>query len=159
MEKTINVPVPKKGDLSRISNYCPISLTETHRKIFEHCILDYLQSHFGNVISKCQGGFQKSHCCNDLIVRLHDVTRTSLNQSCFLAFLDIKAAYDSVDREILWEKCRKLKMDSEILYTLQLLFNHNHAQVLVDGHKCHGHGLERIASNPYYSQYGNISTN
>ena len=25
----------------------------------------------------------------------------------FMAFLDIKAAYDSVDRELLWRKCRR----------------------------------------------------
>lgn len=36
-------PVPKKGDLSRIENYRPISITETSRKLFELCILLHLQ--------------------------------------------------------------------------------------------------------------------
>lgn len=42
-QRSLICPVPKKGDLSRISNYRPISLTEVTRKVYEMCILDRLK--------------------------------------------------------------------------------------------------------------------
>ena len=38
----ILVPVAKKGDFCDITNYRPISLTETLRKLMEHCLLKYI---------------------------------------------------------------------------------------------------------------------
>lgn len=37
--RSLIVPVPKKGDLNVINNYRPIALTESFRKIFEHCLV------------------------------------------------------------------------------------------------------------------------
>lgn len=54
-KRALLCPVPKKGDLSRISNYRPISLTEVTRKIFEMCFLSRLQSEV--TLSRKQGGF------------------------------------------------------------------------------------------------------
>ena len=54
--KTLVCPVPKKGDLSRIGNYRPISLTEVLRKIDEMCLLSEMQTMVP--LSREQGGFR-----------------------------------------------------------------------------------------------------
>ena len=124
------VPVPKKGDLSYISNYRPISLTEGLRKIFEHCLLKTLELKI-HPIHPAQGGFRPGHCCNDLIA----ILQQSSVRRCkvFYAFLDIKAAYDSVDRTLLWEKCTRKGIGSDELTFLKFLFDTNSSSVLVDG--------------------------
>lgn len=49
------------------------------------------------------------------------------------AFLDIRAAYDSVDRTILWEKCAAKGIDSHSIRVLKEFFDHNTSQVSLDG--------------------------
>ena len=58
--KEANVsPVPKKGDLSLVSNYRPISLLNSESKVFEKLIFKYLYNHLqdNNMLSSVQSGF------------------------------------------------------------------------------------------------------
>ena len=58
--KEANVtPVPKKGDLSIVSNYRPISLLNSEDKVFERLVFKYLYNylHRHNLISSLQSGF------------------------------------------------------------------------------------------------------
>lgn len=82
-------------------------------------------------IHPAQGGFRPGHCCNDLITILHE--STARKKKLHYAFLDIKAAYDSVDRSILWDKCRRKGLSAKEVDMLKLLFDRNSSQVLVDG--------------------------
>jgi len=137
--RSIIVPIPKKGDLNLIKNYRPISLTESFRKIFEHCLVRELTGVAGPMHFS-QGGFRSDHCCNDMIATLHEVL--SRHQDMHVAFLDIKAAYDSVDRVILWNRCRERSFSDEIIRILQRLFDHNSAQVAVNGKNSRPFGIK-----------------
>jgi len=132
-KRALVVPVPKKGDLCKIQNYRPISLTEPLRKIFEHCMLLYVNESAGSAFLT-QGGFRTNHCCNDMVVTLHDALR-SLKGKGHVAFLDIKAAYDSVDRRILWRRCLNRGIHSDAVDILKELFDSNSSQVVVNGRK------------------------
>lgn len=137
--RSLIVPVPKKGDLNVINNYRPISLTESFRKIFEHCLTRYLTMVAGPMHFS-QGGFRADHCCTDMIVSLNEVMRK--NKNMHVAFLDIKAAYDSVDRIILWNRCRERGFSDEVIRILQRLFDHNSAQVIVNGRRSQPFGIK-----------------
>ena len=52
-------PVPKKGDLSDVSNYRPISLLNSEDKVFERLVFKYLFNHLrdNNLLSSLQSGF------------------------------------------------------------------------------------------------------
>ena len=52
----------KKGDLSLLANYRPISLLPTISKIFEKCIHDQMYKYFDkyNLLAEQQYGFRKS---------------------------------------------------------------------------------------------------
>lgn len=121
-KRTLIVPVPKKGDLNSIKNYRPISLTEPLRKLMEHCLLKYVNLKVGPSFLT-QGGFRTNHCCNDMVLVLHEAA-SKYKHKLHTAFLDIKAAYDSVDRRILWRRCRNrgLSPDAvELLILSQLI--------------------------------------
>ncbi len=137
--RSIIVPIPKKGDLNLIKNYRPISLTESFRKIFEHCLVRELTMIAGPMHFS-QGGFRSDHCCNDMIATLHEVL--GRNEGMHVAFLDIKAAYDSVDRVILWNRCRERSFSDDIIRILQRLFDHNSAQVVVNGKNSRPFGIK-----------------
>ena len=124
-------PVPKKGDLSRVSNYRPISLTEVTRKVFELCLLDHLNVTIS--LSPEQGGFRQGRSTLDQIEALGTVIdhirRDKKHKRAHLAFLDIKAAYDSVPRPELWKRCAAIGVDAPTIKILQSLFDHNTAQL------------------------------
>ena len=48
-----------------------------------------------------------------------------------MAFLDIKAAYDTVPRAELWRQCQNVGVDHLTLSSLRALFDHNSAQLVI----------------------------
>ena len=59
-----------------------------------------------------------------------------------MAFLDIKAAYDSVDWSKLWQKCLQRGLPERIVGLLRGLFDHNRAYVAIAGRELTGFELE-----------------
>ena len=88
------VPIPKKGDLTRISNYRPISLTENLRKLYERLILPSLTQRI-EPLHIYQGGFRKYRGTLDQIASLQETIhlfKRKQKEFGYLCFLDIRAA-------------------------------------------------------------------
>lgn len=63
-----------------------------------------------------------------------DPALSTCRATCANVFLDIRAAYDSVDRKILWRKCRDRGLpDPVLLDLLRALFDNNEAFVAIAG--------------------------
>ena len=104
------------------------------RKVFEACILDHLKPLVK--LSAEQGGFRESRSCYDQVETLQlaiKQQRQRPHQRPHLAFLDIKAAYDSVPRSELWRRLGALEVPSPVVGILRALFDHNSAQLVVGG--------------------------
>ena len=129
-------PLWKKGDKSSISNYRPITLTEVFRKLFERAIDDHLTMDCVEPLSHYQGGFRAGRGAPEQIACLHESVRQfhqTHRRAPAMAFLDIKAAYDTVDRERLWEKMRARGCSSNLMRVLRSLFDDNTSSVVVRG--------------------------
>lgn len=129
-------PVPKRGDLTRIENYRPISLTEVSRKIFEHCMQAAMAEQM-SALDIAQGGFRPKRSTLDQALALHEIIRMQRKRrkKTFMAFLDIRAAYDSVPRDRLWQRCREKGVRETLVRVLSSLFDHNRSVVAVNGHE------------------------
>ncbi|TBU09238.1 reverse transcriptase [Hamiltosporidium tvaerminnensis] len=92
-------PIPKEG-----KEFRPISLIEKSRKLFEKLILNKM--HFKLI--KQQAGFKKEHRTLNHALTLDNELRCS-NGSLICVSLDIRKAYDSVNRIKLYEKLAKLQ--------------------------------------------------
>ena len=88
-----------------------------------------------------QGGFRTNHCCNDMVLVLHEAA-SKYQHKLHTAFLDIKAAYDSVDRRILWRRCRNRGLPPDAVELLKELFDHNSGQVVVGGKRSQAFHIE-----------------
>ncbi|KAG1301753.1 hypothetical protein G6F64_011523 [Rhizopus arrhizus] len=99
------VPIYKKGDPLQPANYRPISLTSVLRKLFELCLQTTLENTAPS-LNPVQGGFRHSRSALDQALCLNELCRQHAidhhGESPVLAFLDIKSAYDTVDRAIIW---------------------------------------------------------
>ena len=130
------VPVPKKGDLSDIGNYRPISLLEHLRKCFESCLLSYLNT-LSISIQSNQGGFRSKRSTIDQALSLHEtihgMIKEDRSKKPYLCFLDIKAAYDSVPRDILWARCISRGVPRLVVERLKSLFDHQRSVLTING--------------------------
>lgn len=98
------VPIYKKDDPTVAANYRPISLTSTFRKIVERCLLPTLLAQMP-ALDIAQGGFRTERGALDQAFNLHTLMkqhRRTHQADPVVAFLDIKSAYDSVDRSVIW---------------------------------------------------------
>jgi hypothetical protein len=128
------IPVPKKIVSDNIENYRPISLTEVPRRIVEKCLAVLLRP-FERQLSPAQCGFREQRSTMDQVATLQQVlsTRYRGEKSTVVALLDIKSAYDCVNRELLWECCGRAGIPSPVVKMLSGMFDYNESQVIVDG--------------------------
>ncbi|KAG2190903.1 hypothetical protein INT47_004827 [Mucor saturninus] len=101
------VPIYKgAGDQTMPSNYRPISLTSTFRKVMEYCLQDQLYQQT-NFISIQQGGFKPKLSAMDHAVVLDELMHrfkinNNNNTSPAVITLDVAKAYDQCLRETIW---------------------------------------------------------
>ena len=92
--------IPKKGDLSDCNNYRGISLINVGLKILSKIVTkrisDYAFSH--GIIRPEQFGFRNKEECISLYISVREICqrRQIKGKFTYLAFLDLKKAYDSV---------------------------------------------------------------
>ena len=105
-----STPVDMKGKGRRddIETYRCIALTSISRKVLEKTAMEQLQ-HFDTRLDIAQGGFRRGKNTYDLVLALDMIVRdcNRKKKSCWQAFLDIKGAYDTVNRDLLWQRCRE----------------------------------------------------
>ena len=94
-----------KGPKSECSNYHPITLLSVPGKVFAHVILARIQPLLDMTRRPQQSGFARGRSTIDAILalRLLSEIHREFNRPLNVAYLDIKAAFDSVDRCALWK--------------------------------------------------------
>jgi hypothetical protein len=127
------VPIPKKPNPNGVGEHRPISLTEHLRKLFEHTIHPFI-SEAVEPLNAGQCGFRADRSTLDQAATLNEKMlqfRNETGRHLEVAFLDIKAAYDSVDRRILWRRCLEMKVPVWTVNILQQLFDECESKVCI----------------------------
>ena len=99
--KEANVcPVPKKGDLSIVSNYRPISLLNSECKVFERLVFKYLFNHLqhNNLLTSLKSGFIPGDSTVNQLTYLYNTFCQALDsgKEVRAVFCDISKAFDRV---------------------------------------------------------------
>lgn len=81
--------IPKKGALSRSSDYRGISLLSVPGKVFNRVFPGKIRDAVDPQLKEQQAGFQKKQSLE-------------LNSSLYVNFVDYEKSFNSVDRETLW---------------------------------------------------------
>uniref|UniRef100_A0A670JKF7 Reverse transcriptase domain-containing protein n=1 Tax=Podarcis muralis TaxID=64176 RepID=A0A670JKF7_PODMU len=133
-KEAIIVPIHKKGSPMEPENYRNISLLLIIGKIYDSFLLTKLLRWVDetNQIDHEQAGFRIKRSTTDhAIVLYHLARKYSSPPRGYLcaAFLDLKAAFDSVPRNILWEKLAKQGIDRRLLWLISQLHEGTLARV------------------------------
>ena len=103
----------------------PISLTSSLGKLFESLVKNRLQwfCESNNIIPINQSGFRKGRSCTDNLVDLTlYVDQALANKKDVLAvFLDVSAAFDNVNSDILLQKLASIGLSKSILHYIKFI--------------------------------------
>ena len=102
------VPIFKKGDKSKSSNYRPVSLTSICSKLMEHTLHSNIMSHFEKhaILTEAQHGFRSRRSCeSQLIYTVHELTKgLSEGKQIDVILLVFSKVFDKVPHERLIHK-------------------------------------------------------
>ena len=94
--------VPKKGDISRLSNWRPISLVPTLYKVYEMCMWKVLDKELRPLPNQLVG-FRPGMQCLDIVSFLVEALRKAdeWGEKLFVVSMDVASAFDSVSAQLL----------------------------------------------------------
>ena len=97
-------PIHKKGCKVTCTNYRGISLLPSAYKVLSKILSTKLEPHTEAFLSEYQAGFRKQRSTSDQLFSIRQIVQKSyeMNVETHHLFIDFKAAYDSIDREELW---------------------------------------------------------
>jgi hypothetical protein len=121
----------KKGAVADIANYRPIALTCVCRRLYERLVQGKLEE-ATKLMDDFQGGFRAQRSTHHQIFFMDQVLKRSPNAISML--MDLKAAYDLVDRDILWTELHQhFQVPLQIVKILRSLFDCNFSTLVLQG--------------------------
>ena len=102
--KQLTIPLHKKGSMQDCDNYRGIALLSVPGKVFCRVIQRRLAKRAEQMLRENQCGFRRGRGCIDHIFTLRTLAEKAreFNTTLYLSFVDLRKAYDSVNREALW---------------------------------------------------------
>ena len=158
LKRTVLRPFLKNKEKSANdpSNYRPISLLNTLMKIYEALISKRLVSYLEQkrILSPFQAAYRKHRSTADHILTLHEIFLEyrfnkvgprggRSKKRLFLCFLDLKKAFDTVCRKLLFAKIFDAGVRGKMFRVIKNLFTCNPAEVLIDGFLSHQFFIRR----------------
>ena len=133
--KAATVLIFKKGDPQLIENYRPISLLGTDYKIIAKALSSRLSLALAPIINKDQTGFVRNRCIHDTITEILDTADHCryAHQSGYLFLLDLRKAYDTLDRAFLFRSLLHLGLPTPFIEMIQNLHTNSAMHLYING--------------------------
>ena len=132
------IPKPDKDPRDPLQNRC-ITLMCCVAKIYSSILNGRLQTYLekNKILVNEQNGFRASRSCIDHIFVLVSVLRNrkQLGKDTFLAFIDYKKAFDSVDRNLLLYKLAKIGINGRIYFAISSLYSNPRSRVILNDYE------------------------
>ena len=102
------VPVHKKDDKNKVTNYRPISLTSLVMKVFERILYDELLTRTIDKIDTRQHGFLRNRSCNSNLLLFTESIVQSLHEKIGtdVIYFDFAKAFDTVSHDLILNKLK-----------------------------------------------------
>ena len=94
------------------------------RKVFNRILLIRMKTEVDRHLRDEKAGFRQDRSCTDHITTLHIIIEHSLkwNSPLYVGFIDMKKAFDSVDRTTLWKLLEHHDIPEKIISMVQAVY-------------------------------------
>jgi hypothetical protein len=132
---SILIPIPKKGDITKCENYRGISLIDITAKLLTAILLNRFVAVRDARTRTNQGGFRRGRGCVDQIFTLRRILehRHKFQQPTTTCFIDFRTAFDSVDRDSLWNILKEDGMPEKLVGLIKSYYSNTRARVRAYG--------------------------
>ena len=126
------IPMPKKGDLSLVTNYRGISLMSIAAKIYNKMILNRLVPFIDPILRKNQNGFRRGRSTLSQILCLRRIIEECKlsNRDLALVFVDFSKAFDSVDRNKMFEILKLYGIPDKMISAIKVMYTDTTSTIL-----------------------------
>jgi hypothetical protein len=134
-------------------NYRGITLLSVPEKVFIHTLLGRVKALLTDRRRPQQSGFTPGMSTTDSILGHNVISqmRREFQKPLWVAYIDFKAAFDSIDRESLWLLLSRLGMLAKIIRLVKLLYQDTSGCVCIGSTQCDffasSPALDRAASS------------
>lgn len=157
------VPIKKKGDGGRVEDYRGVTLTTSAYKVYAMVLGERLEREVeeGGKVPQNQTGFRKGMGTIDNIYVLNHLVNKQLSREkgkLVAFFVDLRAAFDSVDRGILWKAMRERGIREGLVRRCEDMLRETRSRVKVGGERSEqfwtGRGVKQGFIQPADSGHG-----
>ena len=99
LEKSVFIPIPKKGNAKKCSNYRTIALISHASKVMLKILQARLQQYENREIPDVQAGFRKGRGTRDQIANIRWIIEKAreFQKNIYFCFIDYAKSFDCVD--------------------------------------------------------------
>ena len=108
LERSVFIPIPKKGNAKECSNYHTIALILHTSKVMLKILQARLQQYVNRELPDVQAGFGKGRGTRDQIANIHCIMEKArdFQKNIYFCFIDYAKAFDYMDHYKLWKILR-----------------------------------------------------
>ena len=135
---SVFVPIQKKGNAKKCSNYHTIALISYASKLMFKILPARLQKYLNREFPDVQAGFRKSRGTRDQIANICWIMEKAreFQKNIYFCFVDYAKAFDCVDHNKLWKILKEMEIPDHLTCLLRNLYAGQSATVRT------GHGTQ-----------------
>ena len=105
LERSVFIPIPKKGNVKECLNYPKIALISHASKVMLKILQARLQQYVKRELPDVQAGFRRDRGTRNQIANIHWIIKKAreLQKNIYFCFIDYAKVFDCVDHNKLWK--------------------------------------------------------
>ena len=124
LEKSVFIPIPKKGNAKECSNYCTIAPISRTSKVMLKILQARLQQYVNYELPDVQAVFRKGRGTRDQTASICWIMEKAreFQKNIYFWFLEYVKAFDCVDHNKLWKNIQELGIPDHLTCLLRNLY-------------------------------------
>ena len=110
LERSVFIPILKKGNAKEFSNYCTVALTSHASKAMLKTVQARLPQYMNRELSDVQAGFRKGRGPRDQIANICWIIEKAreFQKNIYFCFIDYTKAFDCMNQNKLWKILKEM---------------------------------------------------
>ena len=131
LERSVFIPIPKKGNAKEFSNYRTIALISHASKVILKILQARLQQYVNCELPYVQAGFVKGRGARDQIANICFIIEKAKEsqKNIYFCFINYAKAFDYVDHNKLWKILKEMGLPDHLTCLLRNLYAGQEATV------------------------------